>query len=174
MYSKEVMIPENINIEIENKKVKVSGEKGNLEREFRTFFEIKIEKNGNKIKVSSESERRKVKAEVGTIAAHIRNMVKGVTKGFTYRLRAVYSHFPVTVKVEGDKILIQNFLGERVPRVAKIVGSIQVKIDKQDIILTGINKEDIGLTASNIEQATKIRGYDRKIFQDGVYIVSKG
>lgn len=173
MYSKEVLVPENVNIEIENKKVKVSGEKGSLEREFKTFFEIKIEKNENKLKVSSESERRKVKAEVGTIAGHIGNMIKGVTKGYIYRMRVVYSHFPVTLKIEGNKVLIQNFLGERSPRVAKIAGGTKVKVEKQDVTLTGIDKEDVGLTASNIEQATKIRGYDRKVFQDGCYIVSK-
>jgi len=173
MYSKEALILENVNVEITNKKVKISGPKGELERRFKTFFEIKIEKVENKVKVSSEEERRKVKAEVGTIAAHIRNMIKGVTKGFNYKLRVVYSHFPVKVKVEGDKVLIQNFLGEKVPRVAKIVGKTQVKVEKQDVIVSGISLEDVGQTSSSIEQACRIRGKDRRIFQDGIWLTSK-
>jgi large subunit ribosomal protein L6 len=173
MYSIELKIPENVKVEIEGKKVKVYGEKGELER---TFAEkgIKIELVEGKILIFSESERKKFKALVGTIAAHIRNMFEGVTKGFTYRLRIVYSHFPVTVKVEGDKVLIQNFLGERVPRVAKIVGKTQVKVEGSDLIVSGINIEEVGQTAANIEQACRIVGYDRRRFMDGIYIVSKG
>jgi len=170
---KELNIPDGVDVTIEGKKVKVSGPKGEVERVFKHFFEIKIERRGDKIVVSSPSERRKVKAMVGTIAAHIRNMMIGVTKGFTYRMRIVYSHFPVTVKVEGRKLFIHNFLGEKTPRIAKIVGQTNVEIRGRDIILTGINKEDVGLTSSNIEQACRITKYDRRIFMDGIYRVSR-
>ena len=171
---KEVEIPENVKVEINDKKVKVSGEKGELEREFKTFFDIKIEKVDNKVKVSSDSERRKVKAMVGTIAAHIRNMIKGVTKGFTYKLKVVYSHFPITVKVEEDKVLIQNFLGEKVPRVAKRVEDVEIKVNGPEITLFGIDKEKVGLMANRLEQACRIKAKDRRVFQDGIWIVSKG
>jgi large subunit ribosomal protein L6 len=173
MYSLELKIPENVKVEIEGNKVKVSGEKGELERSFPEKG-IKIDLVEGKIIISSESERKKFRALVGTIAAHIRNMIEGVTKGFVYRLRVVYSHFPITVKVEGDKVLIQNFLGERVPRVAKIVGKTQVKVEGSDLIVSGINVEEVGQTAANIEQACRIIGYDRRKFMDGIYIVSKG
>jgi large subunit ribosomal protein L6 len=79
----------------------------------------------------------------------------------------------VTVKVEGDKVLINNFLGERVPRVAKILGKTQVKIDQQDVIITGSSLDDVSQTAANIEQTTRIVGFDKKVFQDGIYITSK-
>jgi large subunit ribosomal protein L6 len=101
-------------------------------------------------------------------------MMIGVTKGYTYKLKVVFSHFPVTVKVDKDKVLIQNFLGERKPRVAKIVGNAQVKVEGQDITVTGIDIDEVSQTASNIELACRITGYDRKIFQDGIWIVSKG
>lgn len=173
MFFKEVEIPEGVTIEINGLKVKVSGPKGELEREFKTVFDIKIEKVDSKVKVFSESERRKVKAMVGTITAHIRNMVKGVTKGFTYKLRVCYAHFPPQVKVEGDKVIISNFLGERKPRIAKIVGSTEVKVKGQEVIVSGINLEDVGQTANNIERATRIVGYDRRRFMDGIYIVER-
>lgn len=174
MYIKELTIPENVNVEIKDKKVKVTGPKGELEREFELLAGIKIEKVNNKIKVSSESERRKIKALVGTIASHIKNMIDGVTKGFVYRLRIVYSHFPITVKVEKDKVLIQNFLGERTPRIAKIVGNTEVKVEGSEIIVSGIDLEKVSQTAANIELSTRIIGYDRRRFMDGCYIVSKG
>jgi len=173
MYSQELAIPEGINVDVEGKKVKIKGPKGELEREFKTFFDIKIEKKEKKIIVSSDSEIRKVKAMVGTIIAHIRNMIKGVTEGYTYKLKVVYSHFPITIKVEEDKVLIQNFLGERVPRVAKKVEDVDVKVEGSDIIVSGIDVEKVGLMANRLEQACKVKARDRRIFMDGVWLYSK-
>lgn len=172
MYSQELTIPENVNVELLGNKVKVSGPKGSLEREFK-LGEIKIEKKDSKIIVSSEQEKRKVKSLVGTTAAHIKNLIEGVTKGFTYKLKVVFSHFPIQVKVEKDKVLFLNFLGERTPRIAKIVGNAEVKVEGQDITVYGIDLEAVGQTASNLELATRRTGYDKKIFQDGCYIVSR-
>lgn len=174
MYAHELEIPEGVAVEISGKNIKVSGPKGSLEKRFGIKMNVKIEKAESKIKVSSESERRKAKALVGTIAGHIKNMITGVTEGFTYRLRAVYSHFPITIKQEGEKIVVQNFLGERTPRVSKIVGDTEVKIEKTEVIVTGINLEDVSQTAANIEQSCRIVGYDKKRFMDGVFIISKG
>jgi len=101
-------------------------------------------------------------------------MITGATKGYSYRLKVVFSHFPVTVKVEGDKVLIQNFLGERTPRIAKIAGQAKVEAKGQDITVTGIDLEDVGLTASSIEQATRIVGYDRRRFPDGIFLTARG
>jgi large subunit ribosomal protein L6 len=170
---KEIEIPENVSVEIEDKKVKVSGEKGTLEKEFKYFWDIKIEKKNNKIVVSSNSDRRKVKATVGSIVAHINNMIKGVTKGFVYKLKIVYSHFPIKVRTEGDKVIIQNFLGERSPRIAKIMGDTKVEVKGQEVEVSGIDIEAVGQTAANIEQACRIRGKDRRVFQDGIFIVEK-
>jgi len=169
---KEFIIPENVTIDIDNKTVKVNGPKGSLEREFKHFFDIKMGKKENKLVVTSPSDRKKVKAMIGTIIAHVRNMIKGVTEGYTYKMKVVYSHFPVTIKVEGNKVLIHNFLGENLPRVAKIVGDTKVEVKGQDVILTGPDKDDVGQTCGNIEIACKISKYDRRVFQDGIYKVS--
>jgi len=170
MYSKEIVIPNGVNVEVGGK-IKVSGPKGSLEREFNQMG-IKIEKKDDKIIVSAENDRRKNKALVGTFTAHIKNLIEGVTKGFVYKLRVVYSHFPIQIKVEKDKVLFLNFLGERTPRAAKIVGGVQVKVEGVDITLSGIDLESVGQTASNLELATRRTGYDKKVFQDGCYIVS--
>lgn len=173
MYSKEMNIPEGVSLELIGKKVKVSGPNGSLEKEF-LLKGVKIEKSEKKIKASSESERRKDKSLVGTVLAHIRNMITGVIEGYTYKLKVVYSHFPVTVKIEGDKVVIQNFLGERTPRTAKIVGNSKVEIKEQDVTVTGIDLDEVSQTSGNIEQACRIVGFDRRRFPDGIFIVSKG
>ncbi len=171
MFSKEVKIPEDVKVEIDGE-VKVIGPKGENKRKF-DLGEVKIEKTNGKIRVFSESERRKVKAKVGAIAAHIRNMIKGVREGFVYRLKIVYSHFPISVKVEGNKVFIHNFLGEKEPRVAEIVGRAQVKVEKDEIIVSGIDIDEVGQTAGNIELACRIKARDRKVFQDGIWIVGR-
>jgi len=173
MYSKEFAIPEGVNAEVSGTTVKVSDSKNSLERKFEVYKGMKIEKKENKIIVSSESERRESKALVGSIIAHAKNMCLGVTKGFTYRLRLVYSHFPVTAKVEKDNVVIQNFLGERTSRIAKIIHGVNVKIEGADIVVSGMDVESVGKTAANLERATRITGYDKKIFQDGIYLVSR-
>lgn len=173
---KKVKIPEGVEIGIEGLRVKVKGPKGELERDFssplfKNYIEIKVE--GENVVVKSSSDRRKIKAMTGTIAAHIRNMIKGVTQGYTYKLKAVYVHFPISLELKGNEIIIKNFLGERTPRKAKIVGNVNVKIQGQEIIVEGINKEEVGQTAANLEQATKVKNLDRRLFQDGIYLVSK-
>ncbi|MFH0711191.1 MAG: 50S ribosomal protein L6 [Candidatus Aenigmatarchaeota archaeon] len=174
MYSKEIIIPDGINVEISNHTVSVSGSKGKLDRKLELEKCSKIEKVENKLKISSENERRKVKAKIGTSIAHVKNMIDGVTRGFVYKLKVIYSHFPITVKVEKEKVIIQNFLGERTSRVAKIIGETQVKLEGQEISVSGIKLEEVSQTAANIEQATRIVGFDKKVFQDGIYITQKG
>lgn len=170
---RELEIPESAKVEVKGKTIKVSGNKGEIEREFKYFLDIKVEKKDNKLVVSSEKDERKIKAMGGTIIAHVRNMIKGVTKGYIYKMKIIYSHFPVTAKVEGDKILINNFIGEKMPRIAKIMGNAKVEVKGQDIIITGINRDDVGQTMGNIEQACRITKFDRRIFQDGVYFVGE-
>jgi len=174
MFAKEVKVPEEVKVEIYGNSVKVTGPKGELEKSFVVPKDIKIELVEGKVKVFTENERRRIKAIAGTIAAHIRNMIEGVTKGYVYKLKIIYSHFPITVKVEGDRVIVQNFLGERKPREAKIIGNTKVEIKGQEIIVSGIDIDAVGQTAGNIEQATRIVGKDRRVFQDGIFIVSKG
>ncbi|MBU5537201.1 MAG: 50S ribosomal protein L6 [Candidatus Aenigmatarchaeota archaeon] len=171
MYSREIAIPDDVSVEVEGNKVKVSGSRGELKREFKLTHDVKIQKQDKKLIVNSESASRKTKALVGTIVAHIRNMIVGVTEGYVYKMRIVYSHFPMNVKVDGNKVVIQNFLGERTSRIANIVGNTQVKIEGQEITITGNDLEEVGATASNIEQSCRIVGYDRRRFSDGIYLI---
>jgi large subunit ribosomal protein L6 len=100
-------------------------------------------------------------------------MITGVQKGFTYKLKIVFSHFPISVKAKDKFVLIENFIGERNPRKAKTIGDVQVKIQSEDVIIQGINLEDVSQTAANIEQATKVKRKDPRVFLDGIYVYEK-
>ncbi|WP_099209839.1 50S ribosomal protein L6 [Thermococcus henrietii] len=168
----EVEIPEGVEVTVEGNTVKVKGPKGELQRELK-YPGVKIFTEDGKVVVYKEFPRKKDIAIARTFKAHIANMIKGVTEGFTYKLKVVYSHFPVTVKVQGDEVVIENFLGEKNPRRAKILPGVTVKVRGQEILVEGIDKEAVGQTAANIEQATRITKWDRRVFQDGIYIVDK-
>lgn len=168
----EIQIPQGVTVTLSGATLTVKGQKGQVSREFR-FPGIKIKADGN-VTVEATKIDKQTKATVGTYASHVNNMVKGVTEGYEYNMKIVYSHFPIQVKVEGkDRVSIGNFLGERKPRYASIMGDTKVNVAGDKVTLTGINKEHVGQTAANIEQACKIRNRDPRVFQDGVYIIKK-
>lgn len=169
-----VEVPEDVSVNLNGKKVTVKGPKGTVERDFSHAIGVSIYQDGNKIVVETNFANRKKKALVGTIASHLENMIEGVKKGYTYKLKIIFSHFPISVEVKGDKVLIKNFLGEKAPRVAKILPGVSVKATKEDIIVEGVDIEAVGQTAANIERATKISEFDRRVFMDGIYIYEKG
>ena len=132
-----------------------------------------IELKGKEIRIWAEWPRKKEAALVGTIHSHIRNMITGVSKGFTYKLKIVFSHFPISVKLQGETVLIENFTGERNPRKAKIKGDVKVKIQSDDVLIQGTNIEEVSQTAANIEQATKVKKKDPRVFLDGLYVYER-
>lgn len=170
-----IEIPQGVDAKIDGFRVSVSGSLGKLEKDFASplfMKEIKLSKDGSKITVSCESGKRKIKSMAGTIESHINNMISGVANGYTYKLKIVFMHFPMTVKVAGKEVHVQNFLGEKSSRSAKILGDVNVVIKDDEITVTGYNKEDAGQTAANIERATKISARDRRVFQDGIFLTS--
>jgi len=167
----EIPIPEELEVSI-NKEISVKGPKGELKRKFKQG-NINISLEDNKVVLETRFPQKKDKAMLGTIRSHINNMILGLTEGFNYRMKIVYAHFPMTVKATQNKVTIENFLGERYPRTAKIIGNTKVDVQGDEVIITGIHKEEVGQTMANVEQATKIKGRDPRVFQDGIYLVSK-
>jgi len=168
----EIPIAENVEMTVQRGKVRAKGKKGELEVDFLHPL-VSIEKKDGKIIISSEDKRRKTKAIMGTWRALLKNMTTGVTKGWTMEMKLVYSHFPVKLERQGNRLIIKNFLGERGTRRADIIEGVDVKIDGESLKISGVSKEKVGQTAANIEQATTVRGFDRRVFQDGVYPLKK-
>lgn len=172
-----IEIPKNVSVKIDGKMVIIQGPKGVISRDF-SKCPVQIEFVNNKnIIIKAINYKKFSKANVETVAAHIKNMIRGVTKGFKYILKIVYSHFPITVEVKEDlrEVWIKSFKGEKGIRKAKIFGSdVSVSVSGDEIIITGINIENVGQTAANICQTARIKGLDPRVFQDGIYLYSKG
>uniref|UniRef100_A0A7C5UWD9 Large ribosomal subunit protein uL6 n=1 Tax=Ignisphaera aggregans TaxID=334771 RepID=A0A7C5UWD9_9CREN len=170
----EIVVPDNVDVVIDGLNIKVRGVKGEIQKSFSYAKGIQMRLENGKIVLETFFADREKKALLYTIAAHIRNLIVSVTKGWRYKLKVVSSHFPVNVRVSGNEVLVDNFLGERAPRKAKIVGNVKVRIEGKDIIVEGIDLEAVAQTAANIELATKIKDKDRRIFVDGIYIYERG
>ena len=137
-------------------------------------FQRLIEVGKEKITIRSYGNRKSDFALVNTVYSLIRNMIKGSTIGFTYKLKIVFAHFPISVKIKGQEVYIENFFGERSTRVSKILGKdTKVTVQGDDILITGPNIEHVSQTAANIESSTRIKNKDSRVFLDGVYIYSK-
>jgi large subunit ribosomal protein L6 len=170
--ARQIEVPEGVSVAVDGNTVSVKGPKGELSR-ILSYPELEIRKEDSYLVVNSRLDRKRQRAMVGTLAAHIGNMIAGVTKGYEYRMKVVYSHFPIQLKIASDELVINNFLGERKARSAKILPGTKVDIGKDEVVVTGINKEHVGQTMANIEQATRVRGFDIRVFQDGIYLVDK-
>lgn len=173
-YVEEIEVPEGVEVKIEgSSRISVRGRLGQVTKDL-SHANVKLELASNKILVRLVGRGRKTKALLATIRSIIENMIIGVTQGFTYKMKIIVSHFPITVRVRGDAVYIENFIGERSPRIAKIVGEgTRVEVKGEDIIIKGLDKEAIGQTAANIERATRVKGKDPRKFLDGIYVYEK-
>ncbi len=171
--SKTILVPDGVEVSVEERTVTVKGAKGTLTRDF-SYVPISIEASGDKtVRIWAEWPRKKEASLVGTVNSHIQNMITGVEKGFLYKLKIVFSHFPMSVKVQDKTVMIENFTGERRSRKAKILGDVKVKVESEDIMVMGINLEAVSQTAANIEQATKVKKKDPRVFLDGIYVYER-
>ena len=167
-----IAIPGVVSVKMDGNTITVKGPRGELSRNF-AYPRIIIAIGEGVVSISSEYPRTKDKAMVGTFVAHINNMIKGVTVGFTYTLKVVFSHFPMKVAVKDGRVEINNYLGGHAPRYANVVGGCKVKISGAEVTVEGNDIEACGQTAANIEKATSRLGFDKRTFQDGIYIVHK-
>ncbi|MCY3413785.1 MAG: 50S ribosomal protein L6 [Candidatus Heimdallarchaeota archaeon] len=173
-----VDIPEEVqSVKVDNSKVTIKGKLGELTKDFK-HTDIKISKVDNQLYLEAYFPRRRDKAMIYTVRAHLNNMFNGVTKGYEYRMKVVFSHFPIRVipDLKNREVKIENLYGGRKPRFAKIVGDVKVDKDGDDVIVEGIDKEAVGQTCANIQELTRQRGKRRqspKTFMDGVFIYDK-
>ena len=154
-------------------RVKLKSGQKQIEKKFKVQA-VELRKDGNKIIVSSDNAKKKTLATINTICTHIKNAMHGLQKGYEYKLEIVYSHFPMKVKVGNGVVEIDNLVGAKQARKARILEGVTVQVKGKDVIVNGYDKDNVGQTAANIESASKVRGgKDIRNYQDGVYIVSK-
>ena len=168
----EVIIPEGVTVTKTKHMLSFVGPLGKTFKSFRSI-PVDIEIVENKITLKAQGERKRDYAILHTARSIIRNICEGLVEGYTIKMKVVFAHFPITVKVEGKRILIENFQGERAPRETKIVGNTKVIPKGEDVILTGEVWTDITQTAANIELKTKVKNKDHRVFLDGIYVFEK-
>ncbi|GIU68423.1 MAG: 50S ribosomal protein L6 [Candidatus Pacearchaeota archaeon] len=171
---KRIEIPNEVQVEIDGNKVKVKGKEGEIERDFKKN-KIELKKENNTIIIGHKKATKKEKRIINSIASHIKNMISGVQKKFEYKLKVVYSHFPISVefKNENREFIVKNFLGEVKPRKTILPEGVEIEIEKDVIVVKSPNKELAGQVAAKIETLTKIKARDRRVFQDGIFIINK-
>lgn len=164
--------PKEMEVKIEGTSLTLKGPKGELTKDF-FYPRLKLHSSNGFIIITTRGNTKREQKIIGTIKAHIRNMIKGITEGHRYEMKICSGHFPMHVSVSGNDFIVKNFFGERYPRKLKIRKGVNVGIEGSNIVLEGINKELVAQTAADIEQLTRRTKYDRRVFQDGIYVVNK-
>ena len=168
----EIQIPKDVKVNLKGSMLHVQGPLGKVYKNFKKIPVI-IQIKDDKIILKKTGDRKKHQAILNTAKSLIQTLCIGVTDGFTIKMKIVYSHFPITVNVEGKKVLIKNFQGERAPRISMIRGDTKIVVKGDDIILTGPVLTDVSQTAANIQLKSKVKNKDHRVFLDGIYRFSK-
>jgi len=165
---------EPVKVSLEGQKVTLS--KGDIsESEAFRCKDVTFSLEGNSLVLEGHNDKKKTNSIMRTVQKKLDNILIGLNQGYEYKMKVVFSHFPMNIQVSGKHVVINNFAGEKKPRKAVIVGdNTKVQVKGKEIIITGTNREHVGQTAANIEKTTKRKKKDLRVFQDGIYLVRKG
>lgn len=167
-----VSVPEGVTVSMRRGVMRVEGPLGRTHKSFRKI-PVDVEVGEGAVRLSARDSRKRDYAILNTSRSIVRNLVEGIREGYTLKMKVVYAHFPVSVKVEAGEVLVENFQGEHAPRRARIVGETKVEVKGDDVVLTGAVLTDVTQTAANIQQNTRIKKKDHRVFLDGIYVYEK-
>ncbi|WP_226986916.1 50S ribosomal protein L6 [Candidatus Nitrososphaera evergladensis] len=169
----EVAIPASVKVTKEGSFITVKGKLGTVKKDF-LKLPATVTVEGNKVVIKPYGTRKRDLAVTNTARSIVTSMIKGVEKGYTYKVKIIFAHFPIAVKVKGKEVHVENFFGERSARIAKIQGdATKVEVQGEDVVVKGPSLEDVSQTAANIEQSTRIKDKDQRVFLDGLYVYSR-
>lgn len=171
-YQEELEIPDKVTALFQDGVFIVKGPKGELTRILRHPL-IKIKLEGKKIIFAVSNYTRREKTVLGSFIAHLTNMFNGVQEPYVYTLKVCSGHFPMNLVYAGNKLTVKNFIGEKIPRVLEVRKGVDVVVSGEVITVTSVDKELAGQTAASIERLCKRTGFDRRIFQQGIFITEK-
>jgi large subunit ribosomal protein L6 len=169
-----VPVPKGVTVSLHGPTLTVKGPLGSASRRFpHEALGVAVAADHVELTLLIPPNRKKAKALLHTWESHAKNLVAGVTIGFEAKMKAVAAHFPMKVVVKDSTLVIENFLGEKHPRTAPLIPGVAAQVDGDFVLLSGVDIEQVGQSAANIERATHIRDYDPRVFQDGIYIVER-
>jgi len=178
--SRALPITKGVTVTIKNRRVTVKGPRGTLERDFTHFpIDIHLSKDGRQVIAELWFGDRKKIATIRTIITHIKNMITGVTKGFLYKMRLVYNHFPISINIEkaGQEVEIRNYIGEKFVRRVTMIADVKASRSsdvKDEIVIQGNDLDAVAQSAANIQQISRVHDKDIRKFLDGVYVSFRG
>ncbi|KAF2682176.1 60s ribosomal protein-like protein l9 [Lentithecium fluviatile CBS 122367] len=183
IHSEELLeIPEGVNVSIKTRNVVVEGPRGKLSKSLGHLAVSFSHPKKNLIKIELHHGSRKSVATIRTVRTLINNLIIGVTKGYKYKMRYVYAHFPINVNIdknnEGNfEVEIRNFIGEKIVRRVIMRPGVEVeasKNQKDELQLSGNSLEDVSQSAADIQQICRVRNKDIRKFLDGLYVSERG
>jgi large subunit ribosomal protein L9e len=173
-------IPEEVSVKVDAKIVTVEGPRGKLTRSFKHLnLDFQLIEGGKKLKVDAWFGTRRTMAAIRTAISHVQNLITGVTKGYRYKMRFVYAHFPINAAINNSNtaIEIRNFLGEKKVRKVDMLNGVTVvrseKV-KDELVLDGNDVELVSRSAALINQKCHVKKKDIRKFLDGIYVSEKG
>uniref|UniRef100_A0A804UA89 Large ribosomal subunit protein uL6 alpha-beta domain-containing protein n=1 Tax=Zea mays TaxID=4577 RepID=A0A804UA89_MAIZE len=170
-------IPEGVTVTVAAKLVTVEGPRGKLTRNFKHLnLDFQLQEGGRKLKVDAWFGTRRTMAAIRTAISHVQNLIKGVTKGYRYKMRFVYAHFPINASITNSNtaIEIRNFLGEKKVDMLDGVTILRSEKVKDELILDGNDVELVSRSAALINQKCHVKKKDIRKFLDGIYVSDKG
>ena len=175
--TKEIELPDGISGSLNDNFLLIKGPNGEVKYKQPRSILIKIatmsQIENKKIIFESKSSTKYDKKTIGSLIAHVKNMIKGSLQKHTYILKICSGHFPMNVSASNNKFIVKNFLGEKVSRTLQLKQGADVKVEGDLIYVTSVSKETAGQVSADIEQLTRRPGYDTRIFQDGIYLINK-
>jgi len=184
IHSEEILeVPENVKVSIKSRLVTVEGPRGKLVKDLSHLaVNFSLLKKGQ-IGIEIHHGNRKNVATLRTVRTLINNLIIGVTKGFKYKMRYVYAHFPINVNLNKNgetglwEVEIRNFIGEKIVRNVVMQPGVEVEISKaqkDELVLFGNSLEGVSQSAADIQQICRVRNKDIRKFLDGLYVSEKG
>merc|ERR1712193_480727 len=173
-----VTVPDDVDVSVKSRVVTVKGPRGSLSKSFRHLAVDIFMVDKETVKVEKWFGKRKELAAVRTVCSHITNLCNGVTKGYKYKMRAVYAHFPINCAITegGSLVEVRNFLGEKFVRKVRMHDGVKCensKEQKDELLLTGNSLEAVSQSAALIQQSTTVKNKDIRKFLDGLYVSEK-
>ena len=175
-----IKIPDGVTVSVKARVVVVTGDRGALTKSFKHMdVDIKHNKDANTITVDKWFGKKKELSAIKTVCSHIENLFTGVTKGYKYKMKLVYAHFPVNVGIRDDKkhITIMNFIGQKVKFEVDALDGVDIVKDPKsqgEFTVEGNDIENVSRTCALINQSCYVKNKDIRKFLDGIYVCEKG
>merc|ERR1712151_1163229 len=178
-------IPKNITAAVKSRTITIKGPRGSLTKSFKHIkVEITLQEETNPetnevqkyLELNCYLNTYKQSAIIFTISSLIKNMIKGVTRGYRYKMHIVKKHFPIDITIHKEFIEIKRFLGEISVKVVKLLEGVSCsknEKNQEELWFDGNDIDKVSLTCSYVYQICAVHDKDKRKFLDGIYVNEK-